>query len=133
MKITLQWNKALQFFAMDETGHKVIVDIDREHGGLDEGMTPLRFLLVALAGCMAMDIVTIVQKKGGKIKEYSMELEGIRADDHPRRFVKIINTIRCVGEYKREDLERAFELSRDKYCSALGTIMIPPEFVYNIV
>lgn len=133
MKITLQWNKGLQFFAMDETGHRVTVDLDREHGGLDEGMTPLRFLLVALAGCMAMDIVTIVQKKGGRIKEYSMELEGIRAEDHPRRFVKIINTIRCTGEYKKEDLVRAFELSRDKYCSALATIINPPEFVHNIV
>lgn len=133
MKINLQWNKGMQFFATDETGHRVVVDIDREHGGLDEGMTPLRLLLVGLAGCMAMDIVAIIQKKRGIVKEYSMVLEGIRADDHPRRFVKIVTNIRCAGDYKREDLVRAFELSRDKYCSALGTLMNPPEMVYNIL
>lgn len=133
MKINLEWNKGMQFFATDETGHRILVDTGREHGGLDEGMAPLALLLVALAGCMAMDIVTIVQKKRGIVKKYSMELEGIRTGDHPRRFVKIVTNIRCAGDYKREDLVRAFELSRDKYCSALATLMNPPEMVYNIL
>lgn len=132
MKIVLQWKQAMQFTAQDETGHEVMVDLDQDHGGLDQGMSPLRLLLVALAGCMAMDIVAIVKKKGGRLTSFSMELTGDRAEDHPRRFTRIIYQIRGAGDYKREDLMRAFELSRDKYCSVLATVKNPPEFIFNI-
>jgi putative redox protein len=132
MKISLTWNKGLQFYGQDESGHGVVVDTTKDDGGFDEGISPLRLLLIALAGCMAMDIVSIVQKKSGKITRFAMELEGVRVEEHPKRFSRIINNIKCEGDYKREDLLRAYELSRDKYCSVLATVKNPPEFVFNI-
>ncbi len=90
-------------------------------------------LLVALAGCMGMDIVSILKKKGGKIKDFEMVLSGEKNPEHPRRYLKIRYEIRCEGDYKREDLLRAFELSWDRYCSVLATLKNPPEFEFNIL
>ena len=130
--IKLNWTKELQFEAEDEKGHKIIVDTAREDGGLDEGITPLQLLLVSLAGCMAMDIVAILRKKGGRIDKFQMILDGKRADQNPKRYTKITYQIKCEGDYKREDLVRAYELSRDKYCSVLATVKDPPEFEFLI-
>jgi len=132
MKIFLTLNKGLQFFGQDESGHKIIVDTEKIKGGFDEGIIPLRLLLIALAGCMAMDIVSIVQKKGGKFTRFEMELNGVQAEKHPKRFTKITYSFKCVGDFKRDDLLRAFELSRGQYCSVLATLKNPPEVVFNI-
>jgi putative redox protein len=130
--IVLNWIKELQFEAEDEKGHKIIIDTARENGGLDEGIAPLQLLLVSLAGCMAMDIVAILRKKGDRIDKFQMILDGKRTDENPRRYTKITYQIKCEGNYKREDLVRAYELSRDKFCSVLATVKNPPEFEFII-
>lgn len=132
--ITLMWNKkGLQFTAYDEQGHNIIVDTDIDSGGLAQGFKPMELLLVALAGCMGMDIVAILQKKGGKIDSFKMVLRGEKNSEHPRRYLKIFYEIECKGDYKREDLLRAFELSRDRYCSVLATLKNTPEFEFKIL
>lgn len=132
--ITLTWNKnGLQFIAYDEHNHSISVDTDIESGGLNQGFRPMDLLLVALAGCMGMDIVSILQKKGGKIDSFKMVLKGDRNSEHPKRYLKIIYEIECKGDYKREDLIRSFELSRDRYCSVLATLKNPPKFEFNIL
>uniref|UniRef100_A0A7V1EI85 OsmC family peroxiredoxin n=1 Tax=candidate division WOR-3 bacterium TaxID=2052148 RepID=A0A7V1EI85_UNCW3 len=132
--ITLIWNKkGLQFTARDDQGHSIIVDTDIESGGLDKGFKPMELLLVALAGCMGMDIVAILQKKGGKIDSFKMILKGEKNPEHPKRYLKIFYEIECKGDYKREDLLRSFELSRDKYCSVLATLKNTPEFEFKVL
>lgn len=132
--ITLNWSKnGLQFIAHDAENHKIIVDTDTGSGGFNQGFKPMDLLLVALAGCMGMDIVSILQKKGGKIDHFQMVLSGEKKPDHPRRYIKISYNIKCEGNFRREDLVRSFELSRDKYCSVLATLKNPPEFEFNII
>ncbi|UCC12201.1 MAG: OsmC family protein [candidate division WOR-3 bacterium] len=125
-------NKGLQFTAVDDTGHRVVVDTDTEYGGLDQGIRPIEFLLVSLGGCMGMDIVGILQKKGGKINRFEIVLDGKRAADHPRRYEKIFVKIICEGDYRQEDLARSLELSRDKYCGAFATLQNPPEIEFSL-
>lgn len=131
--VSLKWSgKGIQFIAQDEQGHEVIVDTVKELGGLDQGFAPMNLLLVSLAGCMAMDIMSIVRKKGAQLSSLVVKIEGEKNPTHPKRFIKIRYEIRAGGDYRREDLLRAFELSRDKYCSVLATIGNPPEFEYSI-
>ena len=130
VKLTL--TKGLQFMAEDDHNHKIVVDTDTEFGGLDQGFRPMDLLLVSLAGCMGMDIVGILKKKGGKINGFSIEVEGVRADDHPHRFTKITVEFKCEGDYRRGDLLRSFELSRDKYCSAIATLDHKPEIEFVV-
>lgn len=130
--ITLSWNQGLQFKAGDDRGHEIVVDTVKEYGGLDQGFAPMDLLLVALAGCMGMDIVSILRKKGGRIDRFTIEVDGVRAADHPHRYTKITVTIKCEGDYQREDLVRSFELSRDKYCSVTATLRSCPDLEFVI-
>lgn len=130
VKLTL--SKGLQFIAQDSENHSIVVDTLKEFGGFQEGFAPLELLLVSLAGCMGMDIVGILKKKGGKINAFEITVNGQRAQEHPKKYEKITVNIVCQGEYKREDLLRSLELSRDKYCSALATLRSTPEIEFVI-
>lgn len=130
--ITLSLTHGLQFKAEDGRGHEIIVDTVKDFGGLDQGFAPMDLLLVALSGCMAMDIVSILQKKGGRIDRFTIEADGVRAEDHPHRYTRITARIKCEGDYKREDLVRSFELSRDKYCSVTATLKTAPELEFIV-
>jgi len=130
--VKLSWTKGLRFVVEDDHSHKIIIDTAKESGGIDSGFRPLDLLLVSLAGCMGMDIVSIVHKKGGKIDKFEILVEGERVDEHPKKFKKITLRFKCEGEYKREDLLRAFELSRDKYCSVSATLRSKPELEFII-
>jgi len=130
--IRMAWNKGLQFTATDDNNHSVIVDTDVAYGGFDTGIRPIEFLLVSLSGCMGMDIVSILQKKGGKIDTFEIIVDGNRAEAHPKRYEKITLKIICEGKYRKEDLMRALELSRDKYCGAFATLQNPPEIEFML-
>jgi putative redox protein len=130
--VRVSWCEGLRFEAEDRHGHKIIIDTQKEFGGSDQGFRPLELFLAGLAGCMGMDIVAILQKKGGKINRFVMEASGVRAEDHPHKYTKITLKFKCEGEYKREDLLRSFELSRDKYCSAVATLNSIPELEFII-
>ncbi|UCG91900.1 MAG: OsmC family protein [candidate division WOR-3 bacterium] len=130
--VKLVWQKGLQFLVQDGRNHTIVVDTEKEFGGLDEGFRPMDLLLVSLAGCMGMDIVGILKKKGGKIDTFEIVVNGERAPDHPRRYTKISIAFKCEGDYKREDLLRSFELSRDKYCSVVATLKDAPKLEFVI-
>ncbi len=130
--IRIRWKKGLQFAAQDENGHEIVVDTAISTGGFGQGFSPMDLLLAALAGCMSMDIVAILGKKGARITEFTVDINGIRADNHPKRYEKITAKIACKGEYKHEDFVRSFELSRDKYCSVAATLRNNPVIEYVI-
>lgn len=130
--ITLTLKKGLQFIARDELNHEIIVDTEKEFGGFDQGIHPIEFILVSLGGCMGMDIAGILRKKGGKIDSFKVTVNGQRAKVHPKFYEKITVTIDCQGDYKKEDLLRSLELSRDKYCGAYATLNNNPEIEFMI-
>lgn len=128
--IRMTWNKGLQFTATDDNNHSITVDTDIAYGGFDKGIRPIEFLLVSLGGCMGMDLVSILQKKGGKIDTFEIIVDGQRAEEHPKRYEKVTVKVICKGEYRQEDLQRSLELSRDKYCGAVATLQHPPEIEF---
>jgi putative redox protein len=130
VKLTL--SKGLQFIVQDSENHSIVIDTLKKFGGFEEGFSPMELLLVSLAGCMGMDIVSILKKKGGKIDAFEISVNGQRAKEHPKKYEKITVKIVCQGEYKREDFLRSFELSRDKYCGALATLHSTPEIEFLI-
>lgn len=128
IKLTLA--KGLQFRAEDDRSHSMVVDTLMDFGGYDEGFHPIELLLVSLAACMGMDMVGIVRKKGGKIETFEIAVDGKRAAEHPKRYEKITMTFTCKGDFRRADLLRAHELSRDKYCGAYATLQQTPEIEF---
>lgn len=88
------------------------------------GHSPMQALLMALAGCMAVDVLMILGKSRVPVEELEVEAIGTRAETVPKRYVSIELVYRLAGptEADRPKLDRAIELSRDKYCSVLHTL-----------
>lgn len=129
-KVTLTWAKDFQFICEDDDGHSLLIDTGKDAGGGGAAFKPINLLLVALGGCLAMDIVGILKKKRVDLRGITVEVEGERAAEHPKRFTRMKVVIKPRGEIPEPDLRQAFELSRDKYCSIYATLIHPPEIEY---
>jgi putative redox protein len=111
MTATLVWQGDLRFAASTgSTG--IVLDSD----GV-AGLTPPQALAMALAGCMAIDVVDIVRKGRHGVDALTTSLVGHRLDDPPRRFTQFSLHFALKGDAPVAAVERAIQLSRDKYCS----------------
>lgn len=109
----------MRFTAEVGSGHRLVMDsLPDEGGGESGGFSPMELPLVALAGCMGMDVVSILRKQRQDLTGYAMSVRGERAEEHPKRFVTIEVEHTFTGRGLRRDMiERAIELSRTRYCS----------------
>ena len=81
--------------------------------------SPMEFLLAGVAGCTAMDVISILQKMRQKVHDFSVEISGGRAEEHPKVYTEVDITYVVRGESINEDnVARAIELSQNIYCSA---------------
>jgi putative redox protein len=119
-RVRLAWTgEGLAFRGGPEGGVQIGVDSD----GV-EGMAPMQLLLMSLAGCMGVDVLMILQKSRVPVEALEVEVVGVRADSVPKRYVslELIYRVRGPGEGDQAKLDRAIELSRDRYCSVLHTL-----------
>jgi putative redox protein len=86
------------------------------------GVSPMQALALALAGCMAMDVIHILRKARQDLRGLHARLTGQRAPEEPRRFIAIGLHFTVRGEVATEQIERAVALSRDKYCSVWSSM-----------
>lgn len=130
---SLTWIKGLQFIAHANSKHGIVIDTSEKGGGFGAGTGPMEMVLEALAGCSAMDVVSILQKKRQKLTGFHIDVEGERADKHPRVFTKIHLKYRIEGRDISEKAVRdAIELSKNKYCSVSAMLAKTAEITYNI-
>lgn len=117
-KITLRQLQGNTLVAKGQSNHWVVLDSKKENGGSEAGTSPKELLLIALAGCTSMDVISILKKKRAPLVAYECNVSGIEADEHPKKFTSIhIEYVLYGNNIKPEDVERAIELSRTKYCS----------------
>lgn len=87
--------------------------------GPGEGMSPMELLLIGLAGCTGLDIVSILQKKRKNLKNFEVQVRGLRREEHPRYYTHIQVTYELWGsDLDQASVEQAIQLSEEKYCSA---------------
>lgn len=85
--------------------------------------TPVELLLISVAACTAVDVVSIMEKKRQKVTDYRVEISGERRDEHPRSFTKMhVHHIVYGHDVSEQALARAIELSDTKYCSVAATV-----------
>lgn len=120
MKAQVTWTgPGLRMIGEAEDGPAIVVDSKGGTYGTHSGPTPMELLLMGLAGCTAMDVVSIMEKKRQPLTSLQVKVNAERADDHPRYFTKIELAYTAYGEGVDEDaLARAIDLSENKYCSA---------------
>jgi putative redox protein len=98
-------------------GHDIILDSAREFGGNNAGPRPKSLMLVALAGCTGMDVVSILNKMRIKFDDLKIEVEGNITEDHPKHFDHMhIKYIFRGKDIPVEKVNSAISLSQEKYC-----------------
>lgn len=128
MKITLhRIDDAFHFEAKNEQGNIVYMDADEKIGGHNRGARPMQLLLMALAGCSAIDMTSILKKQKQKIDDFRIEVEGERESgegNHAKVFADIKVHFFLSGDIEPGKAKRAAELSMEKYCSASKTLRL---------
>ncbi len=116
-EVSLRQLRGNTFAGRSASGHWVMMDTKTEAGGSDAAASPKELLLMALAGCTSMDVIPILKKKRVPLVAYECNVKGVEAEEHPKIFKEIhIEYIFYGDGIRAEDVERAIELSRTKYC-----------------
>jgi putative redox protein len=119
MKARVKWIEGVSFAAEAGSGHAVILDGAPENGGRNIGVRPMEMLLMGLAGCTAFDVVHILRRGREPITDCVVEVDAERAETDPKVFTRIHLTYAVTGRgLSPAKVERAIELSAEKYCSA---------------
>jgi putative redox protein len=117
---TLRWTgEGLSFDAAGYGGPSLLID-----SAGSSGPSPMDALLMGVAGCMAIDVLMISQKSRVEISGMAVEVEGDRAESDPKRFeaVRLLYRITGPPESDAPKIQRAIDLSREKYCSVLHSL-----------
>lgn len=120
MDAKVSWHKGLSFTgSAAASGYTLPLGADAKVGGLNDGFRPLELLAVGLAGCTAMDVISILEKKRQPVKAFEVRVHADQAEEHPRVFTRILIEYVVTGTgVEREAVERAVFLSETKYCPA---------------
>jgi len=111
------------FEAKDENGHILRMDSSPESGGQNFGVRPMQTLLMALAGCSAIDFLTILKKQRQEVTDYKMVINGSReVGKEPSLWQDIDIEFHIYGDVDEDKAYKAAELSIGKYCSVAATL-----------
>ena len=117
----VKWIGNGEFVGTDSTKHSVVMSTQDEASGT--GMKPSELLLVALGGCTAVDVVSILEKRREKLQGLEIHIEGEQEPDPPWAYRRIHLTYTLHGsELSEASVKRAIELSEEKYCSVQATV-----------
>jgi putative redox protein len=131
IEIKAVWQGGISFKGSTESGQTVFMDSPLAEGG-PKGPSPMQLVLIGLAGCTAMDVISILQKKRQDVTNFEINVVGNRAPDHPRYYTDIELEFVVRGRnISPKAVERAIELSETKYCSVAATLRGAVEISYD--
>lgn len=123
MNVRIRWLEDATFVGQSGSGHSIVMDGPPEEGGRNLGPRPMETLLMGMGGCTAFDVVSILKKARQAVRDCSVEIAAERAEEIPKVFTRIhIHFVVTGKDLKANQVERAVQLSAEKYCSA--TIML---------
>ena len=121
------------FVGITPSGHAQVLDTNSERAS---AATPLELLLLALGGCTAVDVVSILKKKRERVTGYRVEVGGARREEYPRAYTRMeVRHVVRGHNVSAKAVASAIELSETKYCSVAATLRAGVEIVttYEIV
>jgi len=135
MNTKVEWKGRMSFTGSSDSGFNVPLGASPEVGGDDDGFRPMELMAVSLAGCTAMDVISILKKKRQEVSDFQVKVETDRAIQHPKVFTSAVIEYHVSGKDISESaVSRAMELSADTYCPAQAMIgkIIPLSLKYFI-
>lgn len=136
MDILLNWNGGMSFEGAGDSGFVQKMDAEELAGGENGAARPMEFIALGLAGCTAMDVISILRKKKQPVTDFKVRLHADRAEEHPKVFSHAVIEYLVRGENVDEAaLLRAIELSAEKYCPAQAMLSkaFPMKLIYKIL
>ncbi len=119
MKARVKWLDHMSFVGESGSGHSIVMDGAPEAGGRNLGVRPMEMLLLGLGGCSSFDVMLILQKSRQQVTSCEAEIQAERAEQDPKVFTRIhLHFIVKGKNLSPAKVERAIQLSADKYCSA---------------
>ena len=127
MNAKVNWNGRMSFTGSADTGYEVPLGASPAVGGDNDGFRPLELMSVSLAGCTAMDVISILQKKRQDVTDFEVLVASDRAEEHPKIFTAATIEYHISGhDVSEKAVVRAIELSTERYCPARrGSICTP--------
>ena len=119
MNISVNWVDGMLMVGKSHSGHSITMDGPPEIGGENLGVRPMEMLLLGVAGCTMIDVVTTLKKMRQELTYCETKVNAERADDHPKVFTDIhIQFLVKGNDLDSKKVEKAITLSAEKYCSA---------------
>lgn len=121
-------------FEVELDGHNFKIDSAAEVGGKNMGPKPKNLMLVALGGCTGMDVASIMRKMKLPFEDLKINVTGVLTETHPKHFEKMHITYNVKGKnLDRKKVERAVELSQEKYCGVTYHYRASMEITHEII
>ena len=131
--ISLGWKEAMSF-ETTLNGHKIVVDADEAVGGKNTGPRPKPLLLVSLAGCTAMDVISMLGKMRVQPEAFRVDVDGELTEEHPKIYHKLhIRYVFKGHDLPMDKLEKAVNLSKEKYCGVSAMLSKAVVITHEIV
>ncbi len=116
---SVTWKGDMHFTGTADTGFGLTLDAAPAVGGQDMGFRPLELMLISLAGCTGMDVISILKKKRQDVTDFEVRVDAEQADEHPHVYTEIHVTYLVRGhDVDPAAVERSIELSETTYCPA---------------
>ena len=133
MKTITKWKQGMTFES-HLNNHTINIDTITKGGGGDTGFNPKALLLSSLAGCTAMDVVSILNKMRIKFSNFIIEVEAEQTDDEPRVFKDFNITYKLKTDPAHKDkIKKAVDLSMNKYCGVSAMLQKHAPINYKII
>jgi putative redox protein len=133
MNARVEWKDGMAFEAHLEEFHFTI-DGDEQFGGLNRGPRPKGLTLVSLAGCTAMDVISILQKMRVKVDAFEVAADAVIERDYPKRILEVVIKYSFKGENVPVDkVKHAIELSLENYCGISATLRPSVKLSHQII
>lgn len=133
MDAKVTWKGRMSFDGSGGSGFTLPLGTRKEVGGDEDGFSPMELLLIGLAGCTAMDVISILGKKRQEVTDFSVSVHGDRVAEHPKVFDRIQIEYVVTGRgIDPAAVERAVELSETRYCPAQAMLGKTAEITHTI-
>ncbi len=135
MQAKVNWGEGMSFVGTADSGFNVQMDAKEEVGGEGMGFIPMELMALSLAGCTAMDVISILRKKRQDVTDFEVQVDADRADEHPKVFTRAtVNYLVTGHDVDEKAVLRAIELTAESYCPAQAMLgkVFPIELRYQI-
>ncbi|MCG8411070.1 MAG: OsmC family protein [Bacteroidales bacterium] len=130
--LDVNWKKGMSF-ETEINGHKLTIDAGIENGGDDKGPRPKALMLLSLAGCTGMDVISILKKMRVEPDNFNVEVDADMTEEHPKHYNKMHVIYKFWGENLPIDkIEKAVSLSNERYCGVYAVYKKAMEITYEI-